>query len=94
MSLMNMAQALNNALKVKEAGDIAKNCLAMLARFSESALRITDKVPHNFEVLGLAVLLFPNARIIHCRRSPLDTCVSRRSSSYEPTSSSSPARES
>jgi len=37
---------------------------------------ITDKLPHNFLFLGLIELLFPNARIIHCKRNPVDTCVS------------------
>jgi Flp pilus assembly protein TadD len=40
------------------------------------ARRITDKMPHNFERLGLIALLLPNARVIHCRRDPRDTCVS------------------
>lgn len=38
--------------------------------------RITDKMPHNFLHLGLIKLLFPDARIIHCMRDPLDTCLS------------------
>lgn len=37
---------------------------------------ITDKLPHNFMYLGLIQVLFPNARIIHCRRNVLDTCLS------------------
>jgi tetratricopeptide (TPR) repeat protein len=37
---------------------------------------ITDKMPHNFLYLGLIVLLFPQAKIIHMRRDPLDTCLS------------------
>lgn len=39
-------------------------------------LRILDKSTANFLHLGLIALLFPNARVIHCRRSPLDTCLS------------------
>ncbi|MEJ0026218.1 MAG: sulfotransferase [Rhizomicrobium sp.] len=38
--------------------------------------RITNKMPHNFELLGLIALIFPKAKVIHCRRSPLDTCLS------------------
>ncbi len=37
---------------------------------------ISDKMPGNFQYLGFISLLFPNARIVHCRRSALDTCVS------------------
>jgi len=40
------------------------------------AARITDKMPLNFLHLGLISLLFPEARIIHCRRDPMDTCLS------------------
>ena len=37
---------------------------------------ITDKLPHNFLLLGLINLLFPGAKVIHCTRDPLDTCLS------------------
>lgn len=40
------------------------------------ALRVTDKMPVNFMFLGLIAQLFPNARVIHCRRQPLDCCLS------------------
>jgi tetratricopeptide (TPR) repeat protein len=38
--------------------------------------RITDKMPSNFAFAGLVALALPNARIIHTRRNPLDTCLS------------------
>lgn len=38
--------------------------------------RITDKMPSNFLHLGLIAALFPHARVIHCRRDPMDTCLS------------------
>jgi tetratricopeptide (TPR) repeat protein len=41
-----------------------------------NAQRITDKMPYNFLNLGSIALLFPRARIIHCRRDPIDTCLS------------------
>jgi len=37
---------------------------------------VTDKMPMNFTYLGLIALLFPQARIIHCTRNPLDTGLS------------------
>jgi len=40
------------------------------------AKRITDKMPHNFQGVGFIAMLFPNARIIHTKRSPFDTCLS------------------
>lgn len=40
------------------------------------APRISDKMLGNFLRLGVIALLFPNARVVHCVRDPLDTCVS------------------
>ncbi|MEZ0375116.1 MAG: sulfotransferase, partial [Candidatus Sericytochromatia bacterium] len=40
------------------------------------AVRISDKMPENFQYLGLIQALFPHATVIHCRRDPLDTCLS------------------
>jgi hypothetical protein len=64
------------AVSASDARNLARQALDLLERFSATAARVTDKLPHNFEVLGMVALLFPRARIIHCRRSPLDTCVS------------------
>jgi tetratricopeptide (TPR) repeat protein len=38
--------------------------------------RVTDKMPANFFNLGLIHLALPNAKIIHVKRNPLDTCIS------------------
>ena len=54
----------------------AQRYLDRLAQCSADALRVTDKMPHNFIHLGLIALMFPRARVIHCRRHPLDTCLS------------------
>lgn len=43
---------------------------------SGKALRITDKMPANFASLGKIVSILPNAKIIHTRRNPIDTCLS------------------
>ncbi len=56
--------------------DTSARYLAHLRGYSADALRITDKMPHNFLHLGLIHMAFPNARIIHCRRNPVDTCLS------------------
>lgn len=37
---------------------------------------VIDKHPINFRYLGFIQLLFPNAKIFHCTRHPLDTCLS------------------
>jgi tetratricopeptide (TPR) repeat protein len=61
------------------AGDderIAESALECLRRLSPRALRIVDKDLGNFLHLGVIHRIFPRARIIHCRRDPLDTCFS------------------
>ena len=56
--------------------EMAGRYLGDLERISATAARVTDKLPFNFMHLGVIALLFPNARIIHCRRQPLDNCLS------------------
>jgi Flp pilus assembly protein TadD/LPS sulfotransferase NodH len=38
--------------------------------------RVTDKCLSNFLNVGLIHLALPNAKFIHCRRSPVETCLS------------------
>lgn len=42
----------------------------------QDAALVIDKHPLNFRHLGFIHMLFPKARIIHCTRHPLDTCLS------------------
>jgi tetratricopeptide (TPR) repeat protein len=49
---------------------------ASRGRKSPEPLRIIDKMPSNYLNLGLIATLFPRAHIIHCRRDPVDTCLS------------------
>ena len=39
--------------------------LERIGRLDDTASRVVDKMPHNFQHLGLIALLFPNAKIIH-----------------------------
>lgn len=63
------------ALGPEDCRALAARYLKAHARAPAKASRLIDKSPHNYEMLGLIALLFPNARIIHCRRDPMDTCV-------------------
>lgn len=71
------------ALDQQQLGTIASSYLRTLTKGRSHALRCTDKNPQNYEQLGLIARLFPNARIIHCRRDPLDTCVSNFTQSFD-----------
>jgi tetratricopeptide (TPR) repeat protein len=59
-----------------KAMDLAERYVAGLRLFGPSALRVTDKLPNNYLRLGLICWALPNARIIHCRRAPIDNCLS------------------
>jgi len=62
-----------------EAGMLSKaaeDYRALLRQIGPEALRVTDKRPGNFELLWLIRLVLPDARVIHCRRDPVDTCLS------------------
>jgi tetratricopeptide (TPR) repeat protein len=65
-----------DGLTMAASHSLAENYLAELHRVAPGAARVTDKLPHNFLWIGLIHLVFPNAKIIHCRRNPVDTCLS------------------
>ncbi len=54
----------------------AQDYLQLLERLSPDAQRVIDKMPGNFMHLGLLHAALPQARIIHMRRDPIDTCLS------------------
>ena len=58
------------------AQDMGRAYLAGLRKRFPAAARVTDKMPTNFLHLGFIQLLLPKARIVHCRRHPMDACLS------------------
>lgn len=61
----------------EEGRRLAEKYLRRLRRdVNPGVVRVIDKYPMNFSDLGFIAMLFPNARIIHCIRNPLDTGVS------------------
>jgi tetratricopeptide (TPR) repeat protein len=64
------------SLTPKMGHELSADYLSLLRRIGKSAPRVTDKLPFNYLRLGLIHLLLPRARIIHCRRHPIDTCLS------------------
>ena len=47
-----------------------------LSKITTEPVFICDKMPLNYWALGLIHAAYPNAKIIHCRRNALDTCLS------------------
>ncbi|MGV3483795.1 MAG: sulfotransferase [Planctomycetaceae bacterium] len=62
-----------SAARVRE---LARLHLASLSSLDRHATYVADKMPTNFQLLGMIALMFPGARIIHCVRDVIDTCVS------------------
>lgn len=63
------------SLRSEDSVRMAAQYLAVLDQLSGGAAYVTDKMPMNFQFIGMIRLLFPNARVIHCRRDPMDTCL-------------------
>jgi tetratricopeptide (TPR) repeat protein len=55
---------------------LASRHLESLHALDDRAIRIVDKLPENYLVLGLLATLFPRAKFIHCRRDLRDAAVS------------------
>ncbi len=60
----------------KAAPGLQAGYLARLRRDAPATPRATDKLPFNYIWAGLIHVLFPNAIFLHCRRNPIDTCLS------------------
>ena len=43
---------------------------------NKNILAVTDKLPFNFKFIGMINFFIPEAKIIHIKRSPQDTCLS------------------
>lgn len=56
--------------------ELAGDCSASLRRLGAGQPIIVEKTPDNFLHIGLIATLLPRAKIVHCMRHPLDTCLS------------------
>jgi len=71
-----LKEFLRGKVDTAKANEVCQAYRILLRGAGPGKIRIIDKMPMNFLGLGLIHLLFPRARIIHCRRNPLDTCLS------------------
>lgn len=61
---------------------IGRDYLARITPLAQGRDRLLDKMPANFFYAGLIAQILPGARIIHCRRDPVDTCLSCYSKNF------------
>jgi hypothetical protein len=71
------------AMKTHQWASVANGYLNELTAMSSTALRITDKLLTNYYFVGFINTLFPNAKIIHTMRNPVDTCLSAYSKLFK-----------
>lgn len=64
------------ALGKDDLGRLGRDYLSRVAPLAQGRRHVVDKMPANFLHAGLIRLILPNARIVHCRRDPVDTCLS------------------
>ncbi|AIE86487.1 tetratricopeptide repeat-containing sulfotransferase family protein [Fimbriimonas ginsengisoli] len=62
---------------------IAEGYLQKLRSLAPEARRVTDKLPHNYAMLGLIHTVLPNCRIVHMTRNPADNCLSVYTTAYQ-----------
>ncbi|KPF52823.1 hypothetical protein D621_10925 [beta proteobacterium AAP51] len=63
-------------LTASRCAELADDYLRELAAVLPDAGVVTDKRPDNYRYVGLIKRLFPEARIVHTHRHPLDNCLS------------------
>mgnify|MGYP001593677289 CR=1 FL=1 len=65
-----------HALSDADFKNMAQSYITGIRSRDSQHVHITDKMPHNFRFIGLIKIMFPNARVIHCVRDPMDVCMS------------------
>ena len=70
-------------LNAQTTAGIANNVLKELQEYDPEVRHIVDKLPHNFENIGLIKFLFPRAKIISVRRDPRDIAISNYFTDYQ-----------
>jgi tetratricopeptide (TPR) repeat protein len=67
--------ALIRAAASADSGAIGEAYVESIAPLKGEAVHVIDKLPSNFIYLPLILAALPNARVLHVRRDPADTCL-------------------
>ena len=63
-------------LKPNEMKSLGDEYIEKIRALNQDKKNITDKMPANYALIGLIFIILPHAKIVHCRRDPMDTCFS------------------
>ena len=55
---------------------LGRRYIERIRELAPNASHVVDKLPDNFQHIGLIHLMFPGARIVHSMRDPMDSCFS------------------
>ena len=66
----------NKNYNLKKFTDLQNQYLDKISLIDNSEKCLTDKAPLNFRWIGFINMIFPNSKIIHCKRNNLDNCWS------------------
>ena len=55
---------------------LGRRYIERIRKLAPHATHVVDKLPDNFQHIGLIHLMFPGARIVHSMRDPMDSCFS------------------
>ncbi len=64
------------AMTSRDVREISRSLRKRLCQSSGSSSRVVTKLPGDYWEVGLIKILFPNAKIVHSQRHPIDTCLS------------------
>ena len=65
-----------HALGAADIAGLGRRYLDHVHTLAPEAARVTDKLPGNYLHLGFIATILPGAKIVHCRRDPLDNAIS------------------
>lgn len=71
-----------NSFNLENLNNVKNDYLDGIKTFDHKEKIITDKAPLNFRWIGFIKILFPNSKIIHCEREPMDVCFSNYKNSF------------
>lgn len=72
----NLLESGSFRLSAEKVRQLGAEYLQILEEIAPGKKRVTDKNPGNIVIAGPIHAVFPNARIVHMTRHPIDTCLS------------------
>lgn len=72
------------SLSGAQLNELGQFYLQRLLRRASAERYVVDKTPMNFQYIGFITAILPGARIVHCRREPMDNCLSIFKLPFEP----------